>query len=97
MSGYLNDAVLLYVNRYQYRLGLATGLFLVLEAVFRFAIEPLRHYEDAMLFSLADIRVTHNQVVALVMLAIGIAFLVRSRRRHHSPGETAAAGQGAGI
>lgn len=97
LYGLLLFAVLLAVNRYRYRPGLATGLFLVFEAVFRFAIEPFRYYEDAMLFSLADIRVTHNQVVALIMFVIGIVFLLRSRRGRRSPRETIAAGRGVGT
>jgi prolipoprotein diacylglyceryltransferase len=84
-SGYglLLFIALLYLNRRWYRVGLATGVFLALEAVFRFVIEPLRYYESEMVFHVGELRVTFNQIVALVMFILGIGFVMRSR---FSPG-----------
>ena len=68
-----------YLNCRWYRVGLATGSFLVVEAVFRFAIEPLRYYESEMILPLDGLQPTFNQIVALGMLVMGVVFLWRAR------------------
>jgi phosphatidylglycerol:prolipoprotein diacylglycerol transferase len=76
--------LLLYFGLHQFnrrfrRPGLAIGFFFTLEAVFRFAIEPLRYYENEMWFESGGVRVTYNQIVALALLLLGLAILLWSR------------------
>jgi phosphatidylglycerol:prolipoprotein diacylglycerol transferase len=70
---------LMYLNRHSYRPGRTFGVFLAVEALFRFVIEPFRYYEGAMYFESGGFRITYNQIVALSMFVIGVVFVVRSR------------------
>jgi phosphatidylglycerol:prolipoprotein diacylglycerol transferase len=78
--GLLLFFLLRWVNRRWQRAGLAAGLFLMLEAVFRFAIESVRYYEDAMWLDFAGVNATFNHLAALALLALGAVVLVVSWR-----------------
>jgi len=78
--GLLLFFALRWVNRRHYRVGLAVGLFFMIEALFRFAIEPFRYYETEMWLSLGAWQVNYNQLVALALFVLGVVFIWRSRR-----------------
>jgi phosphatidylglycerol:prolipoprotein diacylglycerol transferase len=54
--------------------------FLILEAAFRLAIEPLRYYESEMWVSLGALRINFNQLVAVGLLVVGVLMLWSGRR-----------------
>jgi prolipoprotein diacylglyceryltransferase len=51
------------------------------EACFRFAIEYVRYYEDAMYFDIMGFRPTFNQFVSVGLLLLGLAIYLIQRRR----------------
>jgi phosphatidylglycerol:prolipoprotein diacylglycerol transferase len=55
-------------------------LFMV-EAVFRFVIEYVRYYEDAMWFEFAGLHPTYNQAVSLALLVTGLIIYIVQQRR----------------
>ncbi|MEW5875596.1 MAG: prolipoprotein diacylglyceryl transferase [Candidatus Zixiibacteriota bacterium] len=85
-SGYglLLMALLMWLNRRPHGDGLTVGVFFMVEAVFRFAIEFVRYYEPAMWMESAGLHVTFNQIVAATLFALGIALVVLSRRSPRS-------------
>jgi phosphatidylglycerol:prolipoprotein diacylglycerol transferase len=61
--------------------GQPVALLFMAEAVFRFAIEYVRFYEDAMHFSLGGLDVTYNQVISVGLFLLGAGiYLVQARR-----------------
>lgn len=59
---------------------LVAVLFMV-EAVFRFIIEYVRYYEDAMYFDLGGLHPTFNQFVSLSLFLLGLGiYIIQSRR-----------------
>jgi phosphatidylglycerol:prolipoprotein diacylglycerol transferase len=62
-------------------IGQAVAVLFMVEAFFRFVIEDVRYYENAMTFSLFGSEVTYNQVISLglFLLGLGIYFAQRSR------------------
>ena len=61
--------------------GQLVAILFMVEAVFRFIIEYVRYYEDAMYFQLGGLQPTFNQVasISLFLLGLGI-YLIQSRR-----------------
>ncbi|MGH8016482.1 MAG: prolipoprotein diacylglyceryl transferase, partial [Candidatus Zixiibacteriota bacterium] len=60
--------------------GQAVAILFMAEAIFRFVIEYVRYYEDAMYFSLGGFQPTYNQVVSVLLFAIGLVlYLVRRK------------------
>lgn len=59
--------------------GQVVAVLLVLEAVFRFAIESVRHYEPAMVFYVRGYAFTYNQLVSVGLFLGGTAILLRHR------------------
>lgn len=78
--GLLLMFLLMWINRRHYRIGLATGVFFMVEALARFVIEFWRYYESAMWLHSLGINATFNQVVAAAMFVTGIVFVVTARR-----------------
>ncbi|MEW5702876.1 MAG: prolipoprotein diacylglyceryl transferase [Candidatus Zixiibacteriota bacterium] len=80
--GFLLFLVLSRVNRRHHWPGLTAGLFFMIEALFRFLIEPFRYYETEMWLSLAGLRVNYNQLIAVAMFVAGalLAWLPRRLR-----------------
>lgn len=72
---------LLWVNRHRSRAGVTAALFLMIEAIFRLLIEPLRYYEAEMWTAPAGFPLNYNQLVAVALFALGLVFLALSRRR----------------
>jgi len=61
--------------------GQLLALLFMIEAVFRFAIEYVRYYENAMYFQVFGLRPTWNQVVSITLFAVGLTiYIVQSRR-----------------
>jgi phosphatidylglycerol:prolipoprotein diacylglycerol transferase len=61
--------------------GQIVGTLFMIEAAFRFAIEYVRYYEDAMLFSLGDTVITFNQVISIALFVLGLATVLIQRKR----------------
>jgi phosphatidylglycerol:prolipoprotein diacylglycerol transferase len=61
--------------------GQLVAILFMVEAVFRFFIEDLRYYEQDMTFKMAGVTVTYNQVIAVVLFAIGLGMYLYLRRR----------------
>jgi phosphatidylglycerol:prolipoprotein diacylglycerol transferase len=61
--------------------GQLVAILFMVEAVFRFFIEDLRYYEDAMTFKLGSVTVTYNQVISVVLFAAGLGLYLYQRRR----------------
>ena len=61
--------------------GQLLALLFMIEAVFRFAIEYVRYYEDAMYFEVFGIQPTWNQVVSVSLFAVGLVFYIVQFRR----------------
>ncbi|UCD64114.1 MAG: prolipoprotein diacylglyceryl transferase [Candidatus Zixiibacteriota bacterium] len=56
-------------------------LFMV-EAVFRYAIEYVRYYEDEMHFSLLGMNPTYNQIISIALFCLGLGiYLTQGRKR----------------
>ncbi|MBD3298082.1 MAG: prolipoprotein diacylglyceryl transferase [candidate division Zixibacteria bacterium] len=72
--------VLMAINRRYYRVGLATGVFFMVEALARFIIEFWRYYESEMWLHSLGIDATFNQVVAAAMFVTGVVFVVTARK-----------------
>jgi prolipoprotein diacylglyceryltransferase len=79
-----------WVNRKWQRAGLATGLFFMIEAAFRFAIEGVRYYENAMYVDLFGAHVTFNHLAAISLFLVGVVVLAFSRPRETERGLPAA-------
>ena len=61
--------------------GQILALLFMIEAVFRFGIEYVRYYEDAMYFEVFGLQPTWNMVVSVILFIIGLAiYIVQSRR-----------------
>jgi len=61
--------------------GQLVAILFMLEAVFRFIIEYVRYYEDAMNFTLAGVTFTFNQVISVSLFLLGlIIYLLQSKR-----------------
>jgi phosphatidylglycerol:prolipoprotein diacylglycerol transferase len=78
--GLLLFFVLRRVNRRHYHAGRAVGVFFLVEALFRFLIEPFRYYETEMWLSLGGWQVNYNQLAAVGLFILG-ALLVWLPRR----------------
>jgi phosphatidylglycerol:prolipoprotein diacylglycerol transferase len=61
--------------------GQVTGVLLMAEAVFRFAIEYVRYYESEMHFSLWGMHPTYNQVVSWGLFIAGLIIYITGRQR----------------
>jgi phosphatidylglycerol:prolipoprotein diacylglycerol transferase len=62
-------------NRKKY-FGQTIALFLMVEATFRVAIEPLRYYEGAMHFFLFGRDCTYNELTSVLLFAAGVFLLI---------------------
>lgn len=61
--------------------GQVVALLLTIEAVFRFALEYVRYYEEAMYFSFFSANPTFNQLLGVALFFVGVGiWIVQSRR-----------------
>ena len=70
--------------------GQVMAVYLMVEAVFRYLIEYVRYYETEMKLSFLGMEPTWNQIVSLMLFAIGLIIYIRVPRRLYR--ETGAAG-----
>jgi len=71
----------LIMKRKQFHGQLVAILFMV-EAVFRYAIEYVRYYEDAMHFSFAGMNPTYNQVISISLFLMGfVIYFTQSHKK----------------
>ena len=52
----------------------------MVEALFRFGIEFVRYYEQAMTFGFLGYEATWNQVVSLLLFGLGLAIYIFNRK-----------------
>jgi phosphatidylglycerol:prolipoprotein diacylglycerol transferase len=64
--------------------GLPLAILFMIEAAFRFGLEYVRYYEDAMYFSLGSLYPTYNQVVSIILFASGAAILLLQLQRNRT-------------
>ncbi len=65
--------------------GQIVALLFMIEAVFRFAIEYVRYYEEAMHFHLGEIHPTYNQAISIVLFLLGLGiYIYQWKKRGHS-------------
>jgi len=60
--------------------GQVVAILFMSEAIFRFAIEYVRYYEDAMYFSLGSYQPTYNQVISLTLFIVGLSLYIIRRK-----------------
>lgn len=61
-------------------IGQVVAILFMVEAVFRFALEYVRYYENAMYFTLGSIQPTYNQVVSVLLFVAGAAIYLIKRK-----------------
>lgn len=71
-------------NRRHYSPGVTTGVFFVVEAGFRFAIESVRYYEPEMWIDIAGAHATFNHLIAVALFILGVLVILNARRRTRS-------------
>ncbi len=71
-------------NRRHYAPGLTTGVFFVVEAGFRFALESVRYYEPAMWVDIFGWHATFNHLIAIALFILGVFVILNARRRTRS-------------
>ncbi len=79
--GLILFGVLHYILKNKKFHGQAVAILFMVEALFRFGIEYVRYYEDAMYFSLGSLEPTYNQVVSIALFILGAAiYYYRSKK-----------------
>ncbi len=61
--------------------GQLVALLFMIEAVFRFAIEYVRYYEEEMRFHLFGMHPTYNQAISIGLFLLGLGIYVYQRKR----------------
>lgn len=82
--GLLLFFILRWINRRPHSPGLSTGVFFMIEAGFRFAIESVRYYEPAMWLDVAGVQATFNHLIAVALFGLGAVMVFRARRAARS-------------
>jgi phosphatidylglycerol:prolipoprotein diacylglycerol transferase len=83
--------ILLVVDRRRHFDGFLLWLFVLLLAVARFFIDPLRHYDtESIAFRLGSFKMTNNQAVGIVLVVVAILFMIRLSHRTISTGRRGA-------
>ncbi len=81
LYGLLLFFILSFVEKKKTFVGLTFSLFLIIEAVFRYAIEYVRYYEYQMKVELFGVMFTYNHIVAILMFLAGWGLLLFFRAR----------------
>ena len=69
--------------------GQVMAVYLMVEAVFRHAIEYFRYYESEMKISILGMEPTWNQVFSVLLFVTGLIIYLRAPRHLHRAGDTA--------
>lgn len=77
--GLLLFALLHWLLKHRSFVGQVTAVTFMTEALFRFAIELVRFYEDAMVFNFAGVEITYNQVISLALFILGGVIYLKQR------------------
>jgi len=64
--------------------GQVIGLLFMIEAFFRYAIEYVRYYEDAMHFSCFGMEPTYNNVIAIMLFLLGLGIYLTQYYKNKS-------------
>jgi phosphatidylglycerol:prolipoprotein diacylglycerol transferase len=78
-----NFAIFMFLRRLlrtQHRSGVVFYAFLVTYGAWRFVIDYLRYYEPSMYVTRAGAGITWNQLVSIVIIALGAVLIIASRR-----------------
>ncbi len=62
-------------------IGQIVALMFMIEAVFRFAIEYVRYYEEEMILHLDGIHPTYNQVMSVALFLLGLGVYIYQRKK----------------
>jgi phosphatidylglycerol:prolipoprotein diacylglycerol transferase len=73
--------VLHYLDRKDHFSGMLFAIFLIVEGFFRFVIEFVRYYEQAMIPNLFGMEMTYNHLVAAILFILGWALFFYLRKR----------------
>ncbi|MCK4409160.1 MAG: prolipoprotein diacylglyceryl transferase, partial [Candidatus Eisenbacteria sp.] len=74
--------VLLRLDRRKPFEGFLLWLFVILLSVYRFLIDPIRHYDtESIAFQSGHIALTNNQVFGVVLVLLSVGFMVYLSRR----------------
>jgi phosphatidylglycerol:prolipoprotein diacylglycerol transferase len=63
--------------------GQVLALLFMIEAIFRYAIEYVRYYEDEMMISFLGMHPTYNQIISIVLFLTGLILYLYQFRRHN--------------
>lgn len=87
LYGLLLFLLLYYLGRRKHFSGMLFSVFLMVEAFFRFVIEFVRYYEDAMFTHFAGLQLTYNHLVAALLFIAGcvLFFVLRSNAKKTVP------------
>lgn len=86
LYGLLLFVILHYIVKNRKFFGQAVAVLFMAEAFFRFILEYVRYYEEAMYFSLGSIEPTYNQVVSVALFVTGLGlYLVRRKMPINKP------------
>lgn len=77
-------ALLHYGRKYKQFHGQLFAVVLMIEALMRFLIESVRHYEDAMYFNLGSLQPTYNHVASILLFATGLVIYITQMRRRQA-------------
>ena len=78
--------ILLMVDRKKPFNGFLLWLFVIMLAVYRFLVDPIRHYESVSYLARAGgLALTKNQVAGIALVAISLVFMVYLSRRRSVP------------
>jgi phosphatidylglycerol---prolipoprotein diacylglyceryl transferase len=81
LYGLLLFGLLYFLDRKPHFKGMLFSIFLIVEAFFRFVIEFVRYYEDAMFASFLGMELTYNHIVAVILFIIGGALFFTLKKR----------------
>lgn len=82
LYGVLLFVLLHYVLKHRRFLGQVVAILFMVEAFFRFIIEYVRYYEQAMFFTVGHLHPTYNQVVSVSLFIVGLTIYIVQSRRH---------------
>lgn len=89
LYGFILFFLLHFLNKRKSFFGQPVAVLFMAEAVFRFSIEYVRYYEDAMYFRVDGFMPTYNQAVSVTLFLIGaMLYLVRRKAKRDRLAET---------
>ena len=86
LYGLLLFLILHFLMKHKKFTGQLVAVLFMIEAFFRFAIEYVRYYEDAMNYTVAGVTFTFNQVISVTLFLAGLViYIVQSKRARITP------------